>query len=262
MSNLILLIHDQTDLNALPNAAKSLIDHGYKGVWVLVSPAIAADQAAAAAQLDQEIADLLKAEKTAAERADYVAAGEHKLARQGKELERGTALANAWKAVPDDQRQMAYKSKLEPLLSTLRERKLNMKVDVLQDHYDREQWLTALQGLAGTWFKPMVPGGFSVAWPGAIPEKPSWSKIASELPTPPVKPEVTKEQKEEYERQAKATQKPAPQTREQELMGLRTFALYAAAKAAGVDHKGKKQSEIVAAIIAAETKAPEAVEAY
>lgn len=258
MSNLILLIHDDTDLSALPTAAASILAHGYKGVWILVSPAIAADQAAAASKFDAEIADLLKAEKAAAERGDYVGAESHKLARQGKELERGTALAGAWKAVPEDARQVAYRTKLDPLLSVIKSR-VSVKVDVLQDHYDRAQWLTALQGLSGVWFKPMLPGGFAVSWPGAIPtptrveNNADIATLAKKMPVPSV-PNAGEELTALLTPGTfpKGAGNAVKQTRAEQLSGLRTFALYAEAKKAGVEHKGRKKKDIVAAIIAAE----------
>lgn len=245
MSKLILLIHNESDVAALPQAAQAIVDHKYTGCWILHSPAIAADQAAAAARFDADIAALDAAEKAAAGRGDYNAAAEHQQARRGKELDRGKALTDAWKALTQDDRKNAYMAKLEPLRAAFTKHGINAKVDTLQDHYDREQWLQALTSLAGVWFKPFTHGSYSVAWPGAIPAIPA-APAATQIPVTtmaaPVKAVAPKV----------PVAKLPPASREEELSKLRHFGLVAAAKQAGVDPKGKSKPQIVSEIMAAE----------
>lgn len=86
MSKLLLLVHSTADIEALPAAATAIKGSNINRVMVLHSPAIVVRQEEAASKLDAEIADLAKAERQAAERADYEAAQGYKAQRDGKLL--------------------------------------------------------------------------------------------------------------------------------------------------------------------------------
>src|SRR5690349_7865123 len=115
MKPLILLIHTQAHVDLLPATAQAIIAAGYDRCWVVISPAIAVDANAASEKFDTEIAAQRAAELAAAARGDYEAAGGYKLAREGKQLDRDKAIADAWKSVPEEDRKAAYKIKLDPL---------------------------------------------------------------------------------------------------------------------------------------------------
>lgn len=258
MSNLILLIQSEPDITALPSAAKAIIDHGYKGCWILVSPAIAVNATEASAKYDKEINDLRAAELAAASRGDYTAASDHKLAREGKELERGTAVASAWKSVPEADRMSAIKNKLAPLMAAF-PGKVNTRTQLMQDHYDPAQWVQMLNSLSGAWFKEFTPGSFSVAWPGAIPAIGMKIPIVNQPPSQPIT--IPKEVHEKYAAQSKAAPKPAksplvaatdPDERKKQLLGLRFFGLCGTAKKLGIDPKGKRGPQIIEEILAKE----------
>lgn len=255
MSNLILLIQSEADVASLPSAAQSIISHGYKGCWILVSPAIAVNAAEASAKYDKEIADLRTAERAAAERGDYTAASEHKLAREGKELERGTAVAGAWKAVNEADRMNAIKNKLAPLMAAF-PGKLNTKTQVLQDHYDSGQWVQMLNSLSGAWFKEFTPGSFSVAWPGAIPAMGVRIPIVQEAPTPTNMPDkvVDTNGKVHAVKKVKTTEPAAtnPDERKKQLTGMPFFTRKSVAGKLGIDVKGKSTEQIVEEILAKE----------
>lgn len=270
MSNLILLIQSESDIAALPSAAESIVQHGYKGCWILVSPAIAVNAAEASAKYDKEINDLRAAELAAASRGDYTAAADHKLAREGKELERGTAVASAWKSVPEADRMNAIKNKLSPLMSVF-PGKVNVKTNVLQDHYDPSQWIQMLNSLSGAWFKEFTPGSFSVAWPGAIPAigvkipivNPSNLGLTTLDKTTPsvmnIKPPATEAAVKAFRAEkAKAAAKAPlvaatnPDERKKQLLGLRFFGLCGTAKKLGIDPKGKRGPQIIDEILAKE----------
>lgn len=270
MSNLILLIQSESDIAALPSAAESIVQHGYKGCWILVSPAIAVNAAEASAKYDKEINDLRAAELAAASRGDYTAASEHKLAREGKELERGTAVASAWKSVAEADRMNAIKNKLAPLMTAF-PGKVNTRTQLMQDHYDPGQWVQMLNSLSGAWFKEFTPGSFSVAWPGAIPAmgvkipilNPSNLGITSlDKATPSVmniKPPVPEAAVKAFrEEKAKAAAKSPlvaatnPDDRRKQLVSLPFFTRKSVAGKLGIDVKGKGTDQIVDEILAKE----------
>lgn len=255
MSNLILLIQSESDVASLPTAAQSIIAHGYKGCWILVSPAIAVNASEASAKYDKEIADLRTAERAAAERGDYTAASEHKLAREGKELERGTAIAGAWKSIDEKVRLEAIKMKLAPLFNVLNG-KANVKTQLMQDHYDPGQWVQMLNSLSGAWFKEFTPGSFSVAWPGAIPAMGAKIPIVQEAPTPTNMPDkvVDTNGRVHAVKKVKTTEPAAtnPDDRKKQLLGLRFFGLCGTAKKLGIDPKGKRGPQIIEEILAKE----------
>lgn len=256
MSNLILLIQSEADVAAIPTAAQSIISHGYKGCWILVSPAIAVNAAEASAKYDKEIADLRTAERAAAERGDYTAASEHKLAREGKELERGTAVASSWKAVNEADRMTAIKNKLAPLMAAF-PGKLNTKTQVLQDHYDPGQWVAMLNSLSGAWFKEFTPGSFSVAWPGAIPAMGVKIPIVQGTQAEPDEKGSLGKQRGSAQPAQKPDKTPLvaatnPDERKKQLTGMPFFSRKGIAGKLGIEVKGKSTEQIVEEILAKE----------
>lgn len=267
MSNLVLLIQNEADVQNLHSASQEIINHQYRNVWVICSPAIAVDIQEASAKYDKEIADLFTAEKAAAERGDYNAAAEHKLSRQGKELERGTALESAWKQIPAETRNIAIGNKILPLTSILANHssKIYCNVNAAQDHYEKKDWVQFLNSMSGVWPKPFEPGRFFLGWPGAIPKLvnqiPESIKIpivnqAIENPVLAKAPEAA--MKAYREEKAKAAAKAPlvaatnPEDRKKQLLGLRFFGLCGTAKKLGIDPKGKRGPQIIEEILAKE----------
>lgn len=169
MKPLILLIHTQNHVDLLPQTAQTILAAGFDRCWVVTSPAIAADAASASAKLDSEIAALKAAQDLAAAREDYEAASGHKLAREGKILDRDKAIADAWKSVPEEDRKNVYRAKLQPLFEAF-QGKVAARMVVTQEHYAAAQWIQMLNALSGIWPKEFVHGEYVVAWPGAIPQ--------------------------------------------------------------------------------------------
>lgn len=237
MSKLLLLVQSEADVAHLGSAATAILASSITGTWVVFSPAITVNASEAASKLDTEIAGLKKAERDAAERSDYEAAAGYKLQREGKELDRAKALRDAWKTAPAEDRQARTNAIFGPFVAPLKERGLNAKVTMHSDHYDREQWVAMLNSLSGVWFKEFTPGGFMVAWPESV------AGAIKQLP-PPAIPKVPAVEK--------AVTAAAPQTRAEELQGLRHFGLVAVAKKLQVGITGKDKPAIIAAILAAE----------
>lgn len=247
MKPLILLIHTQEHVNALPETAKTIIAAGFDRCWVIISPAIAVDTSTAAEKLDSEITALRSAERAAADRADYDAANGHKIAREGKMLDRDKAIADAWKSVPDEDRKVAYQAKLGPLFAEFKNR-VAARVNATQEHYAAAQWISMLNSLSGVWPKDLVHGEYVVAWPGAIPAL----LTANPVERREIKIENTakSELTQEVERQLASQE--IPLTRRDELEATHHMSLRPIAKALGIDVTGKGTPEIIDAIIEAE----------
>lgn len=237
MKPLILLIHTQAHVDALPATAGTIIAAGFDRCWVIISPAIAADAAAASAQIDADIVALEGARATAAALHDYEAAASHHLKLQSKMLDRDKAIADAWKSVPEEDRKLAYRTKLGPLFAEFKDR-VNAKVNATQEHYAAAQWISMLNSLSGAWPKEFVHGEYVVAWPGAIPAL---------LTANPIERREIKIENVEPPPIRKAT-------RREELESTHHMSLRPIAKALGIDCLGKGTPEIIDAIMEAESK--------
>jgi hypothetical protein len=249
MKNLLLMVQTQSDVDALPAACPSIIAAGYTGCWIVVSPAIAVDANAAAAKFDAEIDALRKAERDAAERGDYDAASGHKLAREGKTLDRDKAVTDAWKSVPDDDRKLAYATKLAPARAAF-EGRMNAKITVLQDHFAPENWIQMLNSMSGAWHKAFTHGQYVVAWPGAIPvavAAPVKPVVASE----PVAPVNAPKPVEKPEKTAPAR---VFASREEELTKAAHFTIRAIGRKLGVETDKRPRKDVVADILAKEAQ--------
>lgn len=244
MKPLILLVHTQAHVDALPETAKTIISAGFDRCWVIISPAIAADAAAASAQIDADIAALESARASAAALHDYEAAASHHLKLQSKMLDRDKAIADAWKSVPEEDRKIAYRSKLGPLFAEFRD-KVSAKVNATQEHYAAGQWISMLNSLSGVWPKEFVHGEYVVAWPGAIPaSQKNWAEVTK----------ITREASDEAVKKEFEKVVPKPLTRREELEATHHMSLRPIAKALGIDVTGKGTPEIINAILEAESK--------
>lgn len=269
MSKLILLVHNEQDLAHLESAAQQIVDHGFTGVWVIHSPAIAADQETAAALFDKDIADLDAQVKLCGQREDFAGADAAKLARDAKKMDRAKALQDAWRSVPEADRPLIYAKKTEALRAAFSKNGISAKVNCATDHHDPADALRMLIGLEKVWFSPFTPGSYMIGWPGAFPTirstkipilNPSNLGITSlDKATPSVmniKPPVPEAAVKAFrEEKAKAAAKSPlvaatnPDERRKQLTGMRFFALQSIAKKLSVEVKGRKPQEIVEAIL-------------
>lgn len=251
---LLLLVQSQADVDALPSACQTILAHGYSGVWVLHSPAIAVDVKTAAAQFDREIEDLRIAKRAAAERDDFQAADGHRLKIEEKLLDRGKVVNDAWRNLSQDERTKAYTEKFAPIRGSF-EKRINCRLTCLQDHFEPDQWILMLNSLSGAWFAPFKAGSFSVAWPTAIPDAPT-PQIRVETPIPATQP--TPEQKREFSQAVKKSEpkeKPIRQfaSREEELMKKPHLAIRALGKSLNVQTDGRPRADVVKDLLAAES---------
>jgi hypothetical protein len=256
---LLLLVQTEADVAHLGAAAKAILNSAITGVWVVFSPAITVNSTEASAKFDTEIAQLLTAERQAADRGDYTAAAGYKVQRDGKELDRAKALRDAWKVASAEDRKAKTESIFAPFIALLQPKGINIRVTGHSDHYEREQWVAMLNSLSGVWFKPFTPGNFIVGWPESVEtsvKKVRWAEaaIAAEAP-------VTEEDKRKFTQQSQGAQQlpqvpKVPVSRWDELASMKHFSRVAVAKKLGINTEGKPKETLISEILAAE-KAPE-----
>jgi hypothetical protein len=263
MSKLLLLVQTEADVQHLDGAAKAILSSAITGVWVVFSPAITVNASEAATKLDAEIETLKGAERQAADRGDYTAAAGYKTQREGKELDRAKALRDAWKTAPTEERQARIKSIFGPFGETLKAKGLSVRITGHSDHYDRDQWVAMLNSLSGVWFKEFAAGGFIVGWPEAVE-----TSIKTVFPERLGLTTLDRERMEGGNVSLTPTEKKEikaviPKTRREELASMKYFTLVGAAKKLSIDPAGKKGSQIIDEILAAEaapTHTPELAE--
>jgi hypothetical protein len=232
---------------------------GVKRVMVLHSPAIVINQAEAASTLDAEIAQLLSAEKSAADRSDYEAAAGYKQNREARSLDRAKTIADAWKTMPQDQQNASIKKLIGPFVNILNpdgRSGIAVRITRHQDHYDRENWLTMIQSIASAWPKELSPGSFAVGWPSQFADSsPTVSDLISVTKSIVQDLSVPSPSSVAAPPKAKKPVPTAPATpvdRRTELLGMRHFALKSAADKVGVVVTGKVKPAIVEEILAKE----------
>lgn len=256
---LLLLVHNETDVAHLDGAAKAILNSSITGIWVVFSPSITVNASEAAAKLDGEITQLRTAERAAAERGDYAAAAGYKTQREGKELDKGKALRDAWKVAPEEDRKAKTKEIFGPFTAQLQAKGLNVRVTGHSDHYEREQWVAMLNSLSGVWFKPFEPGSFVVGWPGAVES--SIKQTNTDFFANAVKG-ATDVESDRRQREERADPV-APKSRRDELTAMHPMKLGPIMRGLGLDGEGMSRNQKIDAILAAES-APKAdpVEAY
>lgn len=255
---MLLLVQSDADAKAMESAAKAIKSSPVKDIWVVYSPAISVDQSAAASKFDTNIAELLEAEKKSAALGDYTAAAGYKASREEQALDRAKALRDAWKTVPQNERNDRVRALFTPFIETLKTG-YNIKISGHQDHFDPDQWVQLLTSLGAAWNPAYTPGSFTVAWPSSLslPVAPEPVKIpivnAADISSAPINLP---------QRPPQGKFKPAPKTpeppattvdaRRKQLSAMRFFALQSAAKKVFVQTKGKKPEQIVDEVLAAE----------
>lgn len=260
---LLLLVQNESDVAHLDGAAKAILNSAITGVWCVFSPSITVNASEAAAKLDGEITQLRTAERAAADRGDYAAAAGYKTQREGKELDKGKALRDAWKVAPEEDRKAKTKEIFGPFTAQLQAKGLNVRVTGHSDHYEREQWVAMLNSLSGVWFKPFEPGSFVVGWPEAV------ETSIRALPTLAERlgPTTLDKMRESGEPTSIAPKTPpeAPKemTRRAELTAMHPMKLGPLMRGLGLDGEGMSRNQKIDAILEAES-APKAdpVEAY
>ena len=175
MKNIILLVQTQPDIAALATASREIKKLNTEGVWLVFSPAVLVDTAAAAKEHDVAIRDINEAMKACADRLDFEGAKNYKLKLDAAILDKAESVKNAYKKMTAAEQESAFQRvfgdfvKIPPAA--------NMKVTQHSDHYEPESWIEFLNSLKGAWFAPFTPGTFSILWPTSLPETKSGTVV-------------------------------------------------------------------------------------
>lgn len=168
MKNIILLVQTQPDIAALATASREIKKLNTEGVWLVFSPAVLVDTAAAAKEHDVAIRDINDAMTACAGRLDFEGAKNYKLKLDAAILDKAESVKNAYKKMTAAEQESAFQRVFGDFVKN--PPAANMKVTQHSDHYEPESWIEFLNSLKGAWFQPFTPGTFSILWPTSLPE--------------------------------------------------------------------------------------------
>ena len=168
MKNIILLVQTQPDIAALATASREIKKLNTEGVWLVFSPAVLVDTAAAAKEHDVAIRDINDAMTACAGRLDFEGAKNYKLKLDAAILDKAESVKNAYKKMTAAEQESAFQRVFGDFVKN--PPAANMKVTQHSDHYEPESWIEFLNSLKGAWFAPFTPGTFSILWPTSLPE--------------------------------------------------------------------------------------------
>ena len=175
MKNIILLVQTQPDIAALATASREIKKLNTEGVWLVFSPAVLVDTAAAAKEHDVAIRDINEAMKACADRLDFEGAKNYKLKLDAAILDKAESVKNAYKKMTAAEQESAFQRVFGDFVKN--PPAANMKVTQHSDHYEPESWIEFLNSLKGAWFAPFTPGTFSILWPTSLPETKSGTVV-------------------------------------------------------------------------------------
>ena len=175
MKNIILLVQTQPDIAALATASREIKKLNTEGVWLVFSPAVLVDTAAAAKEHDVAIRDINDAMKQCADRLDFEGAKNYKLKLDAAILDKAESVKNAYKKMTAAEQESAFQRVFGDFVKN--PPAANMKVTQHSDHYEPESWIEFLNSLKGAWFAPFTPGTFSILWPTSLPETKSGTTV-------------------------------------------------------------------------------------
>lgn len=259
MSKILIPIANQRDIEILAGKVHGLKSTGYTHIWIVYSPAAAVNQDEARNKFDQEIQQILEAEKQATIRRDYEGAQGYKIQHDAKVLERDVAVRDAWKALQPQERIASMREKLGPVFEVLKNSGLNGRATECEDHHEPEALDELLRRLKPSWPAGWDHGTYSVSYPAGIPvgEKSNPNAVAPEIrieaPAAAPAPVVVQKPAPAAPVRKKEAAPKVFASREDELMSMRYFGLVSVAKKAGVDPTGKKGPQIIAEILEKES---------
>lgn len=226
LTKVIVPVFTQSDLESLPNCLRYLAQQGTETLLVLHGPNVGVVNAEATKEFDEKISaqETRKKELTLVE--NYADAQKAKEQIETLRVDRDMAIREAWKKVPEDQRQAMYKKAFA---------NIGDAVLCLREAYQHDQVFTMLQA-----FLPQMPadlphGEFAIVWPRSIGKfKASFEQFAQSVAA-------------KHEQHA-----PTPlftgtrrDSREAELKSMHHIKAITVAKQAGVDVKGKKVAQVI-----------------
>lgn len=164
MKKIVLLMHGDADVAALPKVVEVLTAIRPERIWAIVSPAIVVSSASAEGKIDEQIAALEKHKAQAKERDDFIAAQKFKEQQDGLKLDRAKAVNDAWKALSPEESKAKFSELLAPVQAKLDSAGIKTKFSKTLDHYPVEQWNNMVNSFLNGWDKTFPHGSYTVAW--------------------------------------------------------------------------------------------------
>lgn len=260
---MLLLVQNETDVSNLDAAAKAILSTNVDDVWLVFSPMVTVDQAAAAKKYDGEIASIEAAARQAAALLDAKGFEEYVLRLNSKKLERATALREAHKTAPAEEKKARVNAIFKPFRDALDAGGVSAKITQHESHFEREQYVEFQKSLTGAWLSRFVIGEFGIHWPGSVPSA-RLQQAQPEMDLRRLGPTSLDAKKMEEQSQQRLPEVPkVTLSRADELASMKHFSKIALAKKLGVNPASKTLvDDILAAEQAQAVAAPEAVEAY
>jgi hypothetical protein len=267
MLNLILLVQTPSDVASLPGSITVLKRLPLAACWLIYSPAVVVDVAAAHAEIDKQIEARQGAIREAAGREDFTGAEAHRIERDALVIRKAAVATDGVKASTPEQRL----AMAEKVFGAFFDAKVAPSVEITEhtQHYELRDWNEMMNGLKGRWPSILPHGEFMVTWPGQVVEMgglekfysaENAEKVTSQVvqatgrlpitttPTPPLLSALKKERKQTY------MQTP----RYSFLCALGIDALYEEAKKAGIINPSGTKKQIVHAVARKEWEAQKA----
>lgn len=169
LSQLLLLVQSQSDVDALPAAAEAIRAQGYDGLWVLFSPAVLVDTAAASAQHDRDVAALNAQIDQCAKVRDFAGAQSYQVQLDAAILEKSVKTKESWKTMTAAQQEEAKVRVFDAFFAA--KPAPNIRPEMMHEHYSNSEFIAALNAHKKAWFTPYTPGSFVLAWPTSFVEK-------------------------------------------------------------------------------------------
>lgn len=168
MLNLILLVQTPSDVASLPGCIPVLKRLPLAACWLIYSPAVVVDVAAAHAEIDKQIAARNQAIREAAGREDFTGAEAHRLERDALVIRKAAVATDGIKASTPEQRA----AMAEKVFGAFFDAKVAPSVEITEhtQHYELRDWNEMLNGVKGRWPSILPHGGFMVTWPGQVEE--------------------------------------------------------------------------------------------
>jgi hypothetical protein len=180
MLNLILLVQTPSDVASLPGSITVLKRLPLAACWLIYSPAVVVDVAAAHAEIDQQIAARNGALREAAGREDFTGAEAHRVERDALVIRKAAVATDGVKASTPEQRA----AMAEKVFGAFFDAKVAPSVEITEhtQHFELRDWNEMMNGLKGRWPSILPHGQFMVTWPGQVAEMDTAAKPAAVPP--------------------------------------------------------------------------------
>jgi hypothetical protein len=271
MLNLILLVQTPSDVASLPGSIPVLKRLPLAACWLIYSPAVVVDVAAAHAEIDKQIAARNQAIREAAGREDFTGAEAHRIERDALVIRKAAVATDGIKASTPEQRA----AMAEKVFGVFFDAKVAPSVEITEhtQHFELRDWNEMMNGLKGRWPSILPHGGFMVTWPGqveematsptrTIPVTAQEVQMFKDNPTPPAIPktQVATEPQRFTAEQITPEKKPRKQTYMQTprfkfLCALGIDAIYEEARKVGIINPSGTKKQIIHAVARKEWEA-------